>query len=79
MSYLSETLAHHSEAVDPTLIEWIRHQIDRITGLDSGSIVLILGILIVLFPVGLLTLAWRRRRQFDSRSPQGSGEIDRAD
>ena len=36
MSYQPGIVAHHSEAVDPTLIEWIRHQIDRITGLDSA-------------------------------------------
>lgn len=62
MSLAPNILAHHSEAVDPTLVEWIRHRIDEIFGVDSGVIVLLLGLVIVLFPVGLLTLAWRRRR-----------------
>ena len=55
-------LAHHSEAVDPTLVEWIRHQIDRVVGLEPAAIVTLLGILIVLFPLALMFLAWRRRR-----------------
>ncbi len=63
MSSVPNITAHHSEAVDPTLIEWIRHQIDRYTGLEGDVIVVLLSILIVLFPVVLLTLAWRQRRR----------------
>jgi hypothetical protein len=54
-------LLHHSEAVDPTLIDWIRHEIDSILGLDPSTIVIILGTLIVAFPVALMVLARRQR------------------
>ena len=65
MNLTPNILAHHSEAVDPTLVEWIRHKIDDIVGLDAEAIVLLLGIVIVLFPLGLLTLVWRQRRKAD--------------
>ena len=54
-------LLHHSEAVDPTLIDWIRHEIDAIFGLAPSTIVLVLGVVIVAFPVALMLLARRQR------------------
>jgi hypothetical protein len=54
-------LLHHSEAVDPTLIDWIRHEIDAILGLAPSTIVLVLGAVIVTFPVALMLLARRQR------------------
>ncbi|MDA0232549.1 MAG: hypothetical protein O3B04_05830 [Chloroflexi bacterium] len=68
MDTFGSILAHHSEAVDPTLVEWIRHQIDDVVGLDAVSIVLLLGALIVLFPAGLLALVWLQRRRAARRS-----------
>lgn len=76
MSSLTSIVAHHSEAVDPTLIEWIRHEVDRITGLDSDVSVLILGSLIVLFPVVLLLLVWRQRRSVETRARTSSVKSD---
>lgn len=57
------SLLHHSEAIDPTLIEWIRHEIDDITGLEPGSIATILGLVILAFPVWLGISAVRRQRR----------------
>ena len=54
-------LLHHSESVDPTLIDWIRHEIDSILGLEPSTIVLALGALIVAFPLVLAMLARRQR------------------
>lgn len=63
MGWLLRPAVHHSEAIDPTLMEWIRHQIDAVTGLGPLSIVLALGALIVAFPVGLLVLIWYQKRR----------------
>lgn len=79
MSRMPGIIAHHSEAVDPTLIEWIRHQIDRFTGLEPDIIVLLLGVLIVAFPIGLLALTWHRRRQFEKRLQRKNGETEEAE
>lgn len=67
MSQLFNILAHHPETVDPTLVEWIRHRIDALTGLDPGVIVLLLGVLIIAFPLGLLGLVWFHRRRVDRK------------
>jgi hypothetical protein len=55
-------LLHHSESIDPTLIDWIRHEIDAIFGLEPSTIVLVLGVVIVAFPVTLMVLARRQQR-----------------
>jgi hypothetical protein len=55
-------LLHHSEAIDPTLLDWIRHEIDAILGVQPMTIVLVLGALIVAFPLALALLARRQGR-----------------
>lgn len=56
-------LLHHSEYIDPTLVEWIKHEIDDIFGLSPTTIVVILGALTLVFPIGLMVLARRRIRK----------------
>ena len=60
-------LAHHAEAVDPTLVDWIRHRIDAVIGLEPVAIVVLLGALIILFPVVLMLIVWRNRRRLEQR------------
>ena len=57
-------LLHHSEPADPTLLHWIRERIDALLGLEPAPIVLVLGALIVAFPValGAWVVIQRRRR-----------------
>ena len=64
------SLLHHSEAIDTTLIEWIRHEIDDLTGLEPGSIATILGLVILAFPVWLGISAARRQRRDRSGASQ---------
>jgi hypothetical protein len=54
-------LAHHSEPIDPTLWEWLSTKMNHMLGVDSGSMVLILGAIIVLFPIVVMVLVWRRQ------------------
>jgi hypothetical protein len=67
MSLLHAVL-HHSEAIDPTLADWIRHKIDDVVGLEPGAIVAILGVVILAFPLWLGFTAARERRRADSES-----------
>ena len=53
---------HHGEAIDPTLAEWIRHKIDDLVGLEPATIAVVLGVVIVVLPIGLGVAAVRRRR-----------------
>ncbi len=61
MGALQLVILHHGEAIDPTLIDWIRHEIDDIVGLGPPAIVLVLGALILAFPVALVIMARRNR------------------
>ncbi|MDA0352725.1 MAG: hypothetical protein O3A10_11015 [Chloroflexi bacterium] len=59
---------HHSEAIDPTLAEWIRNEIDDLVGLEPSSIVAILGVVILAFPLWLGVAAIRRQRRAASEA-----------
>ena len=58
-----DLLLHHSEYIDPTLVDWIRHEIDEIFGLGPTTIVVVLGAVTLVFPIGLMALALRRARR----------------
>ena len=71
MSFTAFVL-HHSESIDPTLLDWIRHEIDSVAGLGPATIVAVLGVVIVAFPVGLLLAARRHGKAVDhSESHRG--------
>lgn len=69
-------LLHHAEAVDPDLVDRIRHEIDAITGFEPSTIVLLIGLLIVIFPIAMLTLfalrMHRRARAHAIDGPDGA-------
>ncbi|MBN4064803.1 hypothetical protein JYU04_03605 [Dehalococcoides mccartyi] len=56
-------VAHHSEPIDPTLWEWLSAKIDHVLGISSGTMVIVLGAVIVLFPVVVMVMVWRRGRR----------------
>ena len=58
-----DLLLHHSEYIDPTLVDWIKHEIDDIFGLGPATIVVVLGAVTLAFPVVLMALALRRARR----------------
>ena len=55
--------AHHGEAGDPDLLEWIMHRLDSLIGLDPAVIVIILAAVIVLIPVAVMALYALHRRK----------------
>jgi len=52
---------------EPDLWEWLSTKVDHLLGLSPGVMMLIMGALIVLFPVVVmvLVLLWRRRTALD--------------
>ena len=70
MGLLLRGVLHHSEAIDPTLAEWIRHKIDDVLGLEPGTIVAVLGVAILAFPVWLGFSAARQRRRAESEASE---------
>ena len=63
---LPRSVLHHAESIDRTLAEWIRHKIDDILGLEPITIVAILGVMILAFPLWLGASAIRQRRRAQS-------------
>jgi hypothetical protein len=59
---LTAYVLHHSESIDPTLLDWIRHEIDSVVGLGPETIVALLGVVIIAFPVALLVAARRQSK-----------------
>ena len=57
----ADVLAHHSEPGDPVLLEWVRHRIDDLVGLEPWAIVIMLGLLIVALPVTIMAAFLLRR------------------
>jgi hypothetical protein len=57
----ADVLAHHSEPGDPVLLEWVRHRIDDLVGLEPWAIVIMLGLLIVAVPVAIMAVFLLRR------------------
>ena len=67
MSGPLNVLGHHSETIDPTLWNWIRHQIDAIVDLSPATIVVSIGVVIGVIPVVLIALVARHRRRMVTR------------
>ena len=65
MNGLIAVVLHHAEAVDPDLVNWLRHQIDAFLGVDELAIVIILAVVILALPlsIGYAALRYRRAAQ----------------
>jgi hypothetical protein len=55
-------MAHQGDA-DPTLLAWIKDQLDHLLGLGPWTVVALLGLLLLLMPLGVVAfyLAQQRR------------------
>lgn len=54
-------LLHHSETVDPTLVQWMRDLLGHVWVFGAWPLVVFLGAVIVVIPVWLMVSAARRR------------------
>ncbi len=59
---------HHSEPVDPTLLDWILHQVDRFLPFDPVVGVVLGGVLLLAAPALLAALAVRHARRRAGRA-----------
>ena len=60
---LLSLLAHHSEAADPDLLEWIKDRLDAIFGLGPMVIVIVLGLVMLAIPAAILVVYFTQRRR----------------
>ena len=55
--------AHHSEAVDPDLIDWLKARLDHLLNLGPWTVVAILAVVILLIPTSIIAFyLWQQRR-----------------
>lgn len=60
-------LAHHPEAGDPDLLDWIKQRLDSMIALEPGVIVIGLGLFLVAIPAAILAVYVSQRRRGQSR------------
>ena len=56
-------VAHHGEAADPKLLEWIKNRLDDLLGLAPWTAVILLGVIIIAIPLGLMGFYLHRQRR----------------
>lgn len=66
-----KVLLHHSETVDPTLVQWMRDLLGHLFGFGTWPIVVFLGAVIVVIPVWLMMSAARRQRHGGAHDQDG--------
>ncbi len=59
---------HHGEAADPELLAWIKQLLDQVLGSAGWVVVVIVGLALVAFPIGLVLfyIAQIRRDRSDT-------------
>ncbi len=70
-SILLSALIHHGEAADPALLQWIKETLDHLIGLGPWTVIIIIGFLILLMPLGLIAFYLVQLR----RDSPGTGQI----
>ena len=73
--WLWSIATHHSEAVDPELLEWIKDRLDHILNLGPWTAVAALALIILLIPFSIIIFyVIQQRRQATSQPPSTEGE-----
>ena len=52
--WLWSIAAHHGEAADPELLEWIKDRLDQIFNLGPWTVVAVLALIILLIPSSII-------------------------
>ncbi len=53
----------HDGTADPTLLGWIKDQLDHLLGLGPWTVVALLGLLLLVMPLSLVALYLAQRRR----------------
>lgn len=61
MNRFQSILAHNGEAGDPVLLEWIKHRLEELVGIDSLTVIVIVLAFILVIPIAIVTAyIWER-------------------
>ena len=73
--WLWSVATHHSEAVDPDLLEWIKDRLDHIFNLGPWTAVAVLALIILLIPSSIIIFYLiQQRRHAATRATLPEGE-----
>lgn len=67
-SWVLWAVAAHQGDADPTLLGWIKDQLDHLLGLGPWTVVALLGVLLVLMPLIVVAVYLVQRRRTGSFS-----------
>jgi hypothetical protein len=73
---LLSVASHHGEA-DPALLEWIKGALDRLIGPGPWVVVTLLGLLILMIPLGVIGFYLAQQRQVTKALAPGSSPLER--
>ena len=74
--WLWSVAAHHGEAADPDLLEWIKDRLDHIFNLGPWTVVAILSLVIVLIPMSIIVVYLIQQRGQPNGEPPLSERED---
>lgn len=61
MNKFQSIVAHHGEPGDPVLLEWIKHRLEELVGMDPLTVIVIVLAFIFVIPIGIVTVyIWER-------------------
>ena len=63
-SWLWSVATHHSEAVDPDLLKWIKDRLDHILNLGPWTVVAVLALIILLIPLSIIIFYFIQQRRY---------------
>ena len=61
--------AHHGEAADPDLLEWIKDRLDHVLNLGPWTAVPALALIIVLIPLSIIVIYLIQQRRHPTSTP----------
>ena len=67
--WLWSIAAHHGEAADPDLLEWIKDRLDHIFNLAPWTAVAVLALIIVLIPMSIIVIYLIQQRRHPTAPP----------
>ncbi len=68
-TWLWSIAAHHGEAVDPDLLEWIKDRLDHVFNLGPWTAVAVLALIILLIPSSIIIFYLIQQRRHATVQP----------
>jgi len=68
-TWLWSIAAHHGEAADPDLLEWIKDRLDHVLDLGPWTAVAVLAVIILMIPLSIIIFYLVQQRRHPAAEP----------